>query len=169
MPGLLLTHVLTRGRRRLSIRDELALAALPTAVVLLVLMLVDLLSEQQLLFSPLAASAFLIYMDPHHQMNTIRALTLSQVGGAILGTLFSLALGTNFLAAAVAMVVTIILMIVLDLVHPPGLATAMSFALQPGRRSDLAVFVLAVGLTVGLVLVQRRLWAWLGGRSEREG
>ncbi len=88
------------------------------------------------------------------------------MGGAVPGTVFSLALGTNFLAASVAMVVTIILMIVLDLVHPPGLATAMSFALQPGRRSDLAIFVLAVGLTVGLVLLSAGCGrGWKVGRS----
>jgi hypothetical protein len=65
-------------RRRLPLSGELALAALPTATVLAVLALVERLTTQRLLFASLASSAFLIYLDPEHGMNRVRALTLSQ-------------------------------------------------------------------------------------------
>jgi hypothetical protein len=62
-----------RLRQRLSIKGELLLAFLPTAIVLLMLALVEVLSEQRLLFASLASSTFLIYLDPYHGTNQIRA------------------------------------------------------------------------------------------------
>lgn len=51
-------------RRHQSQRGELALALMPTASVLGVLVLVEIFSRQRLLFASLASSAFLIYLDP---------------------------------------------------------------------------------------------------------
>ncbi|WP_197446567.1 hypothetical protein [Tautonia plasticadhaerens] len=53
-------------RASLGSRGELTLAIAPTAVVLLVFGLVEVLTEQRLLFASLAGSAFLIYLDPEH-------------------------------------------------------------------------------------------------------
>ncbi len=41
------------------------------------------------------------------------------------------------------MVGTIVLLILLDVVHPPAVSTALSFALRPGDESKL-LFVLAL-------------------------
>ncbi len=150
-------------RRRLTIRGELALAAAPTIVVLGVLALIEALSRQRLLFASLASSAFLIYLDPQHGTNTVRTLILSQMMAATIGLITFLTIGSGYLSAGVAMVVTIILMILLDVVHPPAVATSLSFALKAGNENNLALFGLAVGITALLVGLER-LMLWLLAR-----
>jgi hypothetical protein len=151
---------LRAARQRLSIGGELAMAALPTATVLCMLALVEALTRQRLLFASLASSAFLIYLDPEHGTNRVRALASSQAIAAALGWGAYAALGGGYAAAATALVGTIFTMIVLDVVHPPAVATAMSFALRAGDASNLALFALALGITLVLVLLQRAaVWA----------
>ena len=106
-------------RRRLTWRDELWLALLPTLTILLVLGLVEVLSRQRLLFASLASSAFLIYLDPHHGTNRMRTLVLAHLTAASVGLLTALLLGPGYLAGASAMITTILLMLLLDAVHPP--------------------------------------------------
>ena len=155
-------------RRRLHLRGELMLAALPTATVLLVLLMVEVLSEQRLLFASLASSAFLIYLDPQHGMNSVRSLVMAQMGAALLGVGTFFLLGPGYDAAAAAMVLTILLMILSDAVHPPAVSTALSFALRAGDESNVLLFALAVGITAVLVLLERvALWmlAHYGSRN----
>lgn len=161
--------MLRRQRERLPLAGELALAALPTATVLGVLALVEALTTQRLLFASLASSAFLIYLDPEHGTNRVRALVVSQLLAAVLGWGTFAAFGAGYAAAAVALVGTIVGMIVLDVLHPPAVATAMSFALRAGDATNLALFVLALGITVVLVGMQRAaVWAVIRfGRSGR--
>lgn len=53
----------------------------------------------------------------------------------------------------------IALMIVFDVVHPPAVSTALSFALRTGDESNVVIFGLAVAITVALVWLQRAaLW-----------
>lgn len=147
------------ARRRLTLRDELVLAMLPTAVVLLVLLAVETLTTQRLLFASLASSAFLIYLDPEHGTNSVRTLVLSQLLAAILGWGTYWGLGSGYASAGVAMVLTITLMVLLDVVHPPAVGTAMSFALRAGEVDNLVLFGLAVGITGVLVVLERgALW-----------
>lgn len=61
----------TTPRRHLGIMDELLLVLMPTVTVLLVMALVEALSNQRLLFASPASSAFLIYLDPEHRANSI--------------------------------------------------------------------------------------------------
>ena len=146
-------------RRRLNLRGELVLAIAPTLTVLGVLALVEVLSRQRLLFASLAASAFLIYLDPQHGTNKVRTLVLAQMMAATIGMITHLLLGSGYLSGGSAMVVTIVLMIVLDAMHPPAVATSLSFALRAGKESNLVLFGLAVGITAVLVLLQRfALW-----------
>jgi hypothetical protein len=63
-------------------------------------------------------------------------------------------------------VVIIFLMIVLDVVHPPAVATAMGFSLRSGDQSKVALFAMAVAITVVLVIVQRSA-VWLLGHQKR--
>lgn len=86
-------------RRRLPFRGELALAAPPTATVLAVLALVETVTNQRLLFASLASSAFLIYLDPSHGMNSVRTLTVSQGVAALIGWVLFAALGPGYAAA----------------------------------------------------------------------
>jgi CBS-domain-containing membrane protein len=146
-------------RRRLRLRDEFLLALLPTTVVLLVLALIEALTEQRLLFASLASSAFLIYLDPQHGTNTPRTLVISQLIAALLGWITFSAFGSGYLAGGAAMVLSIAAMIALDVVHPPAVATAMSFALRAGETENLLLFALALGITAILIVLQRAaLW-----------
>lgn len=157
---------LRSARQRLSFRGELALAALPTATILGMLALVEMLTEQRLLFASLVSSAFLIYLDPEHGANRLRALVGSQLLGSVAGWICYSTLGAGYTSAGVALVITIVLMILWDIVHPPAVATAMSFALRAGEASNLALFVLALGITVMLVVMQRvATWALVRARG----
>ena len=53
------------------------------------------------------------------------------------------------------MVVTIVLMVLLDVVHPPAVSTSLTFALRAGAETEAALFALALGMTVALVVLQR--------------
>lgn len=160
---------LRRARARLPLRGELVLAALPTTTVLAMLALVEALTEQRLLFASLASSAFLIYLDPEHGANRVAALVLSQALAAWLGWVFFRAFGPGYLAAGTALVATILAMVLLDMVHPPAVATAMSFALRAGDASNLALFGLALAIIAALVVLQRAaVWALLRLRPREE-
>jgi CBS-domain-containing membrane protein len=146
-------------RRGLDLKGELLLALFPTLTVLAVLGIVEMLTSQRLLFASLASSAFLIYLDPQHGTNSIRTLIFSQMLAAVVGWGGYALLGSGYFSAGTAMVVTILFMILLDVVHPPAVATAMSFALRAGQESNLVIFGLAVGITAVLVVLERvALW-----------
>jgi CBS-domain-containing membrane protein len=153
-------------RRRLSLRHELMLATLPTVIVLLVLLFVEMLSQQRLLFASLASSAFLIYLDPEHGTNRIRTLVLAQSLAAAVGFAAYYLLGAGYVAGGAAMVATIFLMIVLDAVHPPAVSTSLAFAFRAGDESNLAIFAMALGITASLVAVQRSAM-WMMARMQR--
>ena len=155
-------------RRRIPLRGEFVLALLPTAVVLVVLAFVEVLSSQRLLFASLASSAFLIYLDPQHGTNRVRTLILSQLIAAGLGFVAHLIFRPShpYLAGGTAMVATIFLMILLDVVHPPAVATSLSFAFRAGDERNLVLFALAVGITAVLVALQRAA-VWLLARYSK--
>jgi CBS-domain-containing membrane protein len=153
------------SRRYLSLKEELLLATAPTLTILSVMALVEVLNGQRLLFASLAASAFLIYLDPHHGSNAARSLILSQLMAAAIGLFASFVLGASYMSAAVAMVVTIAFMIVLNIVHPPAVATSLSFAfLRVDRENNFILFSLAVGV-IALLVGLERLMLWLLARS----
>jgi CBS-domain-containing membrane protein len=157
------SHTVRIVRQRLPLRVEFALAILPTVTVLLVLALVEVLSEQRLLFASLASSAFLIYLDPEHGTNRVRTLVVSQMTAAAVGWSLFEALGPGYVPAGLALILCINVMILFDVVHPPAVATAMSFALRAGDATNVALFGLAVGITAGLVFLQRSA-VWLMAR-----
>ena len=144
------------GRPHLGFRREVLLALLPTATVLLLLWLLQLLSNQQLLFASLASSCFLIYLDPSHPANSARTLVVSQLSAAGLGAALHTGLGPGYPAAALALVGIIIIMLVTNTMHPPAVGTALSFAFRAGAgEGNLLLFALAVGLVLVLLAVQR--------------
>ncbi len=146
-------------RRRLDVRGELVLALLPTVIMLTVLAMVEVLSRQRLLFASLASSAFLIYLDPQHSTNSIRTLFISQMMAATVGLVMYLILGPGYVSGGSAMVITIVLMILLDVVHPPAVSTSLSFAFRTGNETNLVLFGLAVGITALLVIMEQlTLW-----------
>jgi CBS-domain-containing membrane protein len=151
------------SRWKLGLKGEFMLAFAPTALVLLVFAVVKALTNQPLLFASLASSAFLIYLDPQHATNTIRTLSLSQMTAATIGLVTHLLFGVGYFSGGVAMVVTIFLMIVADVVHPPAVSTSLSFAFRAGDESNLVLFGLAVGIIVMLVVLQKTV-LWLLAR-----
>ena len=149
-----------RRRQRIGLKGELALALLPTITVLMVLAMVDALTNQRLLFASLASSAFLIYLDPEHGMNDVRTLVVAQLSAALIGLVSYLGLGPGYASAGVAMLLAIATMTVLDAMHPPAVSTAISFGLRAGDESNVMLFALAVAVTAVLVVLQRAaLWA----------
>ncbi len=154
-------------RRNITLRGEFLLVLLPTLTVLIVFRFVDVFSAQRLLFASLASSAFLIYLDPEHATNRVRTLLISQLMAATIGLLTSLTLGPDFAAGGIAMVATIVLMILLDVVHPPAVATSLSFAVSAEGTNVLLIFVLAVGMTAMLVLLER-VMVWILARYREE-
>ncbi|CAN5854216.1 hypothetical protein BH20GEM3_BH20GEM3_08630 [soil metagenome] len=142
-------------RRKIGLKGEFALALLPTLTVLAVLGLVEMLSQQRLLFASLASSAFLIYLDPQHGTNTVRTLVIAHMLAASIGLVTFLTFGPGYLAGGAAMVAAITMMIVFDAVHPPAVSTSLSFAFRASQESNLLIFGLALGVTVVLVIMQR--------------
>lgn len=153
------------SRRRLSLRSEFTLALLPTVTVLAVFAFVEVVSEQRLLFASLASSAFLIYLDPQHGMNRTRTLLTAQLTAASLGFLMDALLGEGYLAGGVAMILTITLMIFLDAMHPPAISTSLIFAFRSSDVNSVLLFVLALGVTVVLLGLERSA-VWLLARQE---
>ncbi|OUL26764.1 HPP family protein [Nostoc sp. T09] len=146
-------------RSRLNWKGELALATAPTLLILSMLALVEVLSRQRLLFASLASSAFLIYLDPQHGTNTVRTLVISQMMAAGIGFTTYMLLGSGYVSGGTAMIITIVLMILLDVMHPPAVATSLSFALKAGNENNLVLFGLAVSITTLLVGLERfALW-----------
>ncbi|PZO35710.1 MAG: HPP family protein [Pseudanabaena frigida] len=142
-------------RQRLSLKEELLLAIAPTLTIAIVMTFVETLSRQRLLFASLDASAFLIYLDPHHSSNTSRTLILSQLMAAAIGWLANFTFGAGYVAGITSMVATIVFTIALDVVHPPAVSTSLSFALQVGSQNNLLLFSLAVGAIALLVGLER--------------
>ena len=145
--------------RRLTVKGELALALFPTLTILIVLALLEAFSRQRLLFASLASSAFLIYLDPRHEANTIRTLVVSQTIAALVGLAALWIFSPGYLAAAAAMTTTIALMILLDAMHPPAVSTALTFAFRDNSENSFLLFAFGVGIIVVLVGLQKSsLW-----------
>ncbi len=109
-----------------SLRADLALAIPPTVTVLLVFVLVDAFSLQRLLFASLAVSAFLVYLDPEHEINSVRPLALAQGFAALAGFAAHFLFGPSFWTAGSAMVIVIFGMILARAMHLPAVATGSS-------------------------------------------
>src|SRR5262249_23153993 len=155
-------------QRRLSVRDKLLLALLPTATVLLMLGVIEAFGRHHLLCASMASSAFLIYWDPRNEMNSVPAVVVSQLTAAGVGWLMWLLLGGGYAAAACAIPLAILLMILLKAVHPPAVATALAFAMHLDPTGSFGLFALAVGITALLVVLQRAV-SWLIRSNTLEG
>ena len=152
--------------RRYDIKTEIALAIMPALVVIAVLILLEAFSKQQLLFSSLASSAFLIYVDPQHPTNSIRTLMIAQLSASVIGYLIYVMAGPGYLSAAVSMILSIAVMIVTKAMHPPAVSTALIFAFQYKDVNVLMMFFLAVLLLAILIVLQRTsLWLIRRGKN----
>jgi hypothetical protein len=92
-----------------------------------------------LLCASLASSAFLIHWDPRNEMNSVHAVVVSQLTAAGVGLLMWLLFGGGFAAAGCAIPLAILLMILLNAVHPPLKRAALLFLrLDPTRTFTYA-------------------------------
>ncbi len=142
-------------RRRHGIAAERLLAVPPTLVVLVTVFAVDLLRHPRVLYASLAASAFLVYRDPGHRMNTVRVMVTAHVVGVLCGIGAALLLHPGYTAAAVAMVGTIVALVALVALHPPAVSTTLGFAFVASQDTAVGLFLLALTMLVALVLIQR--------------
>ncbi len=140
-------------RRQIGLRGELLLVVLPTATVLLMLWFLEMTAHRQVLFASLASSAFLIYLEPENSMNQVRTLVIAQSVAAVIGVVSLAVSGPGYLAAGGALVFAILVMVVLDAVHPPAVATALGFAFRPAQEDGIVLFELALMMVAGLAIV----------------
>lgn len=153
--------------RRYDLQTDILLAIMPSTIMLGVLLLLNLFGTQEVLFSSLASSAFLIYIDPQHPANSVRTLVIAQLSAAAIGYLVYVVMGVGYASAAVSMVIAIAVMILAKAMHPPAVSTALVFAFQHTKPNTLLMFFFAVCLLVILVVLQR-VSLWLIKRSEKK-
>lgn len=152
--------------RRFDLKTEIALAVLPASIIVAVLMLLEAFSKQQFLFSSLASSAFLIYLDPRHPTNSVRTLVIAQLSAALIGYGIFYLLGPGYFSAAVSMIICITTMILAKAMHPPAVSSALNFAFHYTKADTLLMFGFAVMLLVVLIVLQKAS-IWLIKRSDR--
>ena len=153
--------------RRYDLQTDMLLALMPASVMVGVLLLLNLFGRQEVLFSSLASSAFLIYLDPEHPANSIRTLIIAQLSAAAIGYLVYVVMGAGYTSAAISMIIAIAAMILAKAMHPPAVSTALVFAFQHTKPNTLLMFFFAVCLLVILVVLQR-VSLWLIKRSENK-
>ncbi|QJD95030.1 HPP family protein [Mucilaginibacter robiniae] len=149
-------------RNRYNLKTEVSLALLPTLTMAGVLFLLEAYSKQHLLFASLASSAFLIYIDPQHPTNSIYTLVMAQVSAALIGAGVLKLVGPGYTSAILAMVLAIVFMVLVGVMHPPAVSTALTFAFSTGKT--LPLFMIALGLLVILVVLQK-VSVWLINRN----
>ncbi len=156
------------GRQwRGGLRGELLLAVPPAITVLGALFFVEALTEQRVLFASLASSAFLIYHSPLHPMNSVRRMVTAHLMGVAAGVAAAFLFGPGYPASGAAMVVTAMLVVLLDVVHPPAISTALGFAFFAEQGRAAGVFLLALGMLAALVVLQR-VAVWIARRIDTQ-
>lgn len=148
--------------KRYNLKTKIQLALLPTVVMGIVLFLLETYSKQHLLFASLASSAFLIYLDPEHPTNSIYTLAMAQTSAALIGIGVIKLFGPGYTSAMLAMVLAIAFMVLLDVMHPPAVSTALTFAFETGKTMPL--FLIALGLLIVLVIIQK-ISVWIIKRN----
>lgn len=152
-------------RKRYDLKTEISLALLPTITMGLVLFLLEMYSKQHLLFASLASSAFLIYLDPEHPTNSIYTLAMAQTSAALIGIGVIKLIGPGYTSAILSMVLAITFMVLLNVMHPPAVSTALTFAFETGKTMPL--FLIALGLLIVLVIIQK-VSVWMINRKVPE-
>jgi len=152
--------------RRYDLQTDILLAVMPAAIIITVLILLDNFGRQAILFSSLASSAFLIYLDPKHPTNTVRTLLIAQLSASLIGYLTFLIMGAGYISAAISMIIAINVMLLSKAMHPPAVSTALMFVFLHAKPNILLMFFFAVVLLAMLLGLQRAS-LWLRKRSEK--
>ena len=131
------------------------LAALPTLTVMGIFLALKVFSRQTFLFASLASSAFLIYQDPENGMNEAKVMVPAHITAALVGFGSFLLFGEGYLSGGVAMGLTIVVLILFGIVHPPAVSTSLIFAFRAEQAKTLLVFLLALVMVAVLYVLQR--------------
>ncbi len=153
--------------RRYDLQTDVLLALMPASVMVGVLLLLNLFGKQEVLFSSLASSTFLIYLDPQHPANSVRTLIIAQLSAAAISYLVYIVIRAGYTSAAISMIIAIAVMIIAKAMHPPAVSTALVFAFQQTKPNTLLMFFFAVCLLVILIILQRAS-LWLIKQSENK-
>ena len=138
-----------------SFGHAIVLAIPPTLTVLAITAVLQFSAHAHLLFAPLAASAFLIYLSPLSRANHVRVVVGAQAFSAVIGTVAAVAFHPGFAAEAIAMLVTVTVLIAGDILHAPAVSTSLVFADLPADDNHAAFFAIAVALLAVLCYAQR--------------
>ncbi len=87
---------------------------------------------------------------------------MAQVSAAFIGFGVLKLIGPGYTSALLAMIVSITFMVLLNVMHPPAVSTALSFAFVTGQA--LPLFMIALGILIVLIVVQK-FSVWLINRN----
>ena len=139
-----------------TLKSRLTLAIFPIIVVLAVLA-VEYFSRQQILFTSLVSSVFLIYTKPDDAMNDTSVIIRSQVLAALIGYGCYALLGTTYWDAFIAVILCSVALVLLRTMHPPAIATSLIFAFRVHSVSNLELFGLLLVLIAILVVMKQTM------------
>lgn len=134
--------------RRSDFLKRFLLALYPILVTYIVLG-VEVLARQHILFTSLISSTFLIYTRHKDPMNDGTTLVISQCIAAIIGYVSYWVGGENYPAACVTIFVVALVLIALHRLHPPAIVTSLIFQFRTHSVSDLELF----GLLILLIII----------------
>lgn len=142
------------SKNKLHVR--MLLAIFPLLIVLITLA-IEKFSRQTVLFTSLISSIFLIYAQPNHPMNRERVLIVSQTIGSVIGFTTYHLFGSSLICTGIMIVLLVFLLVYLKMLHPPAVATSLTFVARTHSESDLILFGLLV-LMIGLLFLFRTFY-----------
>lgn len=151
------TGVLNRPWSTGDLKIRLELAIPPTVLTLLATIIVTELAERPVFFGALASSAYLIYQRPNDLRANLRSILLSYFVALLIGVGAGRLLTTGFLAGAVAMSLTIAVLVTLECLHAPALGMALGFGMLDEWDKTDDLFLIAVFTLLALAVIERRL------------
>lgn len=109
-----------------------------------------------LMLGSIAASAVLLFAAPHSPMAQPWNLLAGHLFSAMAGWCCSLIIDDQVLAAATAVGTSILVMHLLDCLHPPGAATALTMVLGSAQYQDMGwiwmLYIVAANAGLSLIL-----------------
>jgi CBS-domain-containing membrane protein len=130
------------------------LVLFPIAIVL-ILLGVEILTRHHILFTSLVSSIFLIYVNPEDPMNDTLTILVSQILATGVGYTSYLLLGDSYWAGCVTVISVTFILVGIDKLHPPAIATSLIFNYRTHSQSDLVLFGLLIGLIAILFLMKK--------------
>lgn len=137
----------------LNLRARLILGIFPVIIVL-VLTALEIKLRQHIIFTSLVSSIFLIYLRPNELMTDTATILVSQFTAALTGYLSYKLFGNSFWSVCVTILLVTAILILLNRLHPPAIATSVIFNYRTHSESDLFLFGLLIGIAVVLILVR---------------